>query len=121
MTSCSASREGEEMRTCSPWMADCTFFNLRSFRNFTILRAVSVSRKDADTKPIDLAGAWKYKVTVPIRPLPKPANPFSNFIPSNLYNAMIYPLAPYPIQGVIWYQGESNAAGLSSMPSFSRR
>ena len=70
---------------------------------------VSVSRKDADTKPISLVGAWKYKVTVPIRPLPKPANPFSDFIPSNLYNAMIYPLAPYPIQGVIWYQGESNA------------
>ena len=26
-----------------------------------------------------------------------------------LYNAMIYPLAPYAFQGVIWYQGESNA------------
>ncbi len=71
---------------------------------------LSVSRKDADTKPIDLVGAWKYKVTVAIRPLPKPANPFSHFIPSNLYNAMIYPLAPYPIQGAIWYQGESNAS-----------
>jgi sialate O-acetylesterase len=28
---------------------------------------------------------------------------------SQLYNAMIAPLAPYAIQGVIWYQGESNA------------
>jgi len=28
---------------------------------------------------------------------------------SMLYNAMITPLAPYAIQGVIWYQGESNA------------
>jgi len=28
---------------------------------------------------------------------------------SMLYNAMIAPLAPYAIQGVIWYQGESNA------------
>jgi sialate O-acetylesterase len=26
-----------------------------------------------------------------------------------LYNAMIAPLAPYAIQGAIWYQGESNA------------
>ena len=26
-----------------------------------------------------------------------------------LYNAMIHPLIPYTIQGVIWYQGESNA------------
>ncbi|UUO04515.1 sialate O-acetylesterase [Blastopirellula sp. J2-11] len=25
-----------------------------------------------------------------------------------LYNAMIYPLIPYPIAGVIWYQGEAN-------------
>jgi sialate O-acetylesterase len=28
---------------------------------------------------------------------------------SMLYNAMIKPLAPYAIKGVIWYQGESNA------------
>ena len=26
-----------------------------------------------------------------------------------LYNAMIHPLVPYAFQGVIWYQGESNA------------
>jgi sialate O-acetylesterase len=28
---------------------------------------------------------------------------------SMLYNAMLYPLAPYAIKGAIWYQGESNA------------
>ena len=28
--------------------------------------------------------------------------------PANLYNAMIAPLTPYGIRGVIWYQGESN-------------
>ena len=28
--------------------------------------------------------------------------------PSALYNAMIRPLIPYAVQGVIWYQGESN-------------
>ncbi|MBC9798587.1 sialate O-acetylesterase [Sinomicrobium weinanense] len=28
--------------------------------------------------------------------------------PSVLYNAMIHPLIPYGIKGVIWYQGESN-------------
>jgi len=28
---------------------------------------------------------------------------------SVLWNGMIHPLAPYPIRGVIWYQGESNA------------
>jgi len=29
--------------------------------------------------------------------------------PSVLYNAMIAPLVPYAVRGVIWYQGESNA------------
>src|SRR5262249_7623946 len=29
--------------------------------------------------------------------------------PSGFYNAMIAPLTPYRIRGVIWYQGESNA------------
>ncbi len=30
--------------------------------------------------------------------------------PSVLYNGMIAPLMPFPIKGVIWYQGESNAS-----------
>jgi sialate O-acetylesterase len=30
--------------------------------------------------------------------------------PSNLWNGMIAPLVPYAIRGVIWYQGENNAA-----------
>jgi sialate O-acetylesterase len=29
--------------------------------------------------------------------------------PSNLFNAMLNPLAPFSIRGAIWYQGESNA------------
>jgi sialate O-acetylesterase len=29
--------------------------------------------------------------------------------PSNLFNAMIMPIIPFGIKGVIWYQGESNA------------
>jgi len=29
--------------------------------------------------------------------------------PAALFNAMISPLTPYPIRGVIWYQGESNS------------
>jgi sialate O-acetylesterase len=31
-----------------------------------------------------------------------------NNLPSVLYNAMLYPLAPYSLAGVTWYQGESN-------------
>jgi sialate O-acetylesterase len=32
-----------------------------------------------------------------------------NQYPSLLYNAMLAPLTAYPVKGVIWYQGESNA------------
>jgi sialate O-acetylesterase len=31
--------------------------------------------------------------------------------PAVLYNGMIAPLAPYPVRGAIWYQGERNANG----------
>jgi sialate O-acetylesterase len=29
-------------------------------------------------------------------------------MPSTLYNAVLYPLAPYALSGIVWYQGESN-------------
>ena len=29
-------------------------------------------------------------------------------LPTTLYNAVLYPLAPYALSGVVWYQGESN-------------
>jgi len=40
-------------------------------------------------------------------PLP-PSGPGSTQAPSGLYNAMIRPLIPYALHGVIWYQGENN-------------
>jgi len=32
------------------------------------------------------------------------------YLPGTTYNAMIYPLAPFRIAGVLWYQGESNTS-----------
>ncbi len=29
-------------------------------------------------------------------------------LPTTLYNAVLYPLAPYALSGMVWYQGESN-------------
>jgi sialate O-acetylesterase len=45
---------------------------------------------------------------------PEPGFPWQpnlglSWMPGGLYNAMIAPLTPFPIAGVIWYQGESNA------------
>ena len=41
-------------------------------------------------------------VASPWRPDP------ATWAPSALFNAMIAPLTPFPLRGVIWYQGESN-------------
>jgi len=48
-------------------------------------------------------------------PPPKPQNPVevrerkSNV--GGLYNAKIFPLAPYAVRGIVWYQGEANTGG----------
>ncbi|WP_020530816.1 sialate O-acetylesterase [Flexithrix dorotheae] len=59
----------------------------------------------ANGKKISLAGDWKYKVgEASINASLSP-----NSMPSLLYNAMLAPVVPYAMTGVIWYQGESNA------------
>lgn len=54
---------------------------------------------------ISLAGAWKYKIGTAKLNIGIAANQ----TPIILYNKMIYPILDFPIKGVIWYQGESNA------------
>lgn len=54
-------------------------------------------------KTIDLSGKWKMY-----------ADEINNAVsengyPSLVYNAMLHPIIPIPIEGVLWYQGESNA------------
>jgi sialate O-acetylesterase len=60
----------------------------------------------ASNQIINLAGAWKFQApignTIPINIEP-------NEYPSLLYNGMIEPLIHFPIKGVLWYQGETNA------------
>lgn len=63
-----------------------------------------------DTTKIDLAGDWKYHTATDLKELPQPpVNPTSANRPTIIYNAMIAPIEPFTIKGVIWYQGESNA------------
>ncbi len=60
---------------------------------------------------ISLAGEWRYRQAISFEKLPSwPYTPEGPNFPTALYNAMINPLVPYAIRGVIWYQGESNAS-----------
>jgi sialate O-acetylesterase len=60
----------------------------------------------SDKQTINLEGSWKYSNTVE-EEIPKVE--WYNWNPGFMYNAMIAPIIKYPIKGVIWYQGESNA------------
>jgi len=60
---------------------------------------------------ISLSGEWRYKICLDYKTLPPiPRHPLGSKhrTPTLLYNAMIHPLIPFSIKGVIWYQGESN-------------
>jgi len=60
----------------------------------------------ADARQLSLEGEWRYNNSVE----PKlPDVKFLNWKPGVLFNAMIKPLIPYAVKGVIWYQGESNS------------
>jgi sialate O-acetylesterase len=51
---------------------------------------------------------WKLDSLSKPKP-PPPVKPNPDKAPFRLYNAMISPLIPYTLKGVIWYQGENNA------------
>jgi sialate O-acetylesterase len=59
-------------------------------------------------KKAEAAGKWPPRQPRQYFPQNNP-----NF-PSTIYNAMINPLVPYAIRGVIWYQGESNCKYLKA-------
>lgn len=71
--------------------------------------------KGVSSETVNIAGEWKYAVELllpgvhglPPQPFYDPYESPSS--PSRLYNAMIAPLVPCAMKGVIWYQGESNA------------
>ncbi len=71
------------------------------------------SGKEMTLASISLAGAWRYKIGLDLKkippPPPGPAAVQGPNSPTALFNAMIAPLVPFGMKGVIWYQGESNA------------
>ena len=56
---------------------------------------------------VPLAETWKYHAGAEMPPCPSGDVSLQN-LPATLYNAVVYPLAPYALSGVVWYQGESN-------------
>ena len=56
---------------------------------------------------IPLSDQWKFHIGAEMPPCPGGDVSLQNQ-PTTLYNAVLYPLAPYAISGVVWYQGESN-------------
>jgi len=56
---------------------------------------------------IPLSNQWKMHVGAEMPPCPGGDVSLQN-LPTTLYNAVLYPLAPYAISGIVWYQGESN-------------
>ena len=56
---------------------------------------------------IPLSEQWKVSLGTEMPSCPSGDISLQN-IPTTLYNAVLYPLAPYALSGVVWYQGESN-------------
>lgn len=53
-----------------------------------------------------LDGEWRFRTAA----VTVSTSDDKNQVDTLLYNAMIHPLRPYPLAGVIWYQGETNAS-----------
>ncbi len=79
-------------------------------------RGKSTSKKTATVKKsvaqVSLTGAWKYRVELALAAKtevpPPPLHNTHQHVPASLNNAMIQPLVPFALRGMIWYQGENN-------------
>ena len=60
-----------------------------------------------DSKSSNLKSTWLHHPGASMPPCPSGDVSLQN-LPTTLYNAVVHPLAPFAISGVVWYQGESN-------------
>ena len=69
---------------------------------------------------LPLSGLWKMKVGAEMPQCPSSDVSLQN-LPTTLYNAVLYPLAPYAINGIVWYQGESNTGNPEPYADYLRK
>lgn len=69
---------------------------------------------------IPLGKEWKMQVGAEMPQCPSGDVSLQN-LPTTLYNAVLYPLAPYAINGVVWYQGESNTGNPAPYTDYLRK
>ena len=93
---------------------------LKVGKNTIVIRVINYSGKGgfvpdknyvltANEQNIDLKGDWQYKVGEVFEPTKINPTFSAQNQPSALFNAMTAPVLSFPIKGVLWYQGESNA------------
>lgn len=103
---------------------------LKAGKNTFVIRVTNYNHKGGfvtvkpyciftDKDTVDLKGYWDYKVGEAFKPQEstlskntknkaiRKINPQNE--PTSLYNAMVAPFTRFPLKGILWYQGESNA------------
>ncbi|WP_308909191.1 sialate O-acetylesterase [Pseudokordiimonas caeni] len=73
--------------------------------------AIALTLADGTRVPVT---GWRYLIERQITDMPAPAPWYSINGLTGLHNAMIAPLGPLPLKGVLWYQGESNITKAAS-------
>ncbi|MEO2022376.1 MAG: sialate O-acetylesterase [Pirellulaceae bacterium] len=83
-------------------------------RGETVAKSLAAYQREFDiyTARID-AGETMKNAFRPLQPpfITKPAS-LGHQYPAHIFNAMIHPLRPYGIRGMIWYQGERNSKNI---------
>ena len=69
---------------------------------------------------VPLSPSWKFHLGAEMPPCPGGDVSLQN-LPTTLYNAVLHPLAPYAVSGVVWYQGESNTGNPAPYADYLRK
>ena len=69
---------------------------------------------------IPLSDTWKFHLGANMPSCPSGDVSLQN-LATTLYNAVVYPLAPFAVSGVVWYQGESNTGNPKPYADYLRK